>query len=234
MATTFSKRGNPDFNTDLRSRIVELTNYGRRRLQVMPASVGGGKLKILIINLYSKPEKFKTLKTFKQIFKNKLIVKNWEDKEGIIKTIKSKKINGIILSGLDFRIKKTNKGIIPEEVFKSNIPILGLCYGFQYLVYYYSSLKNIKTFPDNKYKTYEKSFKIEKPFKIMKTKYRFHHHDFIIKLPKNWKIGVEYKKIIFMGFNKKHIGIQFHPENYKQSAKLFYSMWLNFIRKYTS
>lgn len=210
---------------------------GRIREKVVPISRGGGKMNILIINLYSKPEKFdKKGKVFKEIFKNKakLIVKNWEDKEGIIEIIKSKKINGIILSGSDFRIKEMNKGIIPEEVFKSNIPILGLCYGFQYLVYYYSSLKNIKTFSTNKYKTYDKSFKIEKPFKIRKTKYRFHHHDYISKLPKNWKIGVEYKKIIFMGFYNKHIGIQFHPEIHKQSAKLFYSMWLKFIHKYTS
>jgi len=203
--------------------------------RVVPTNrLGGGKMNILLINLYSKPEKFKNLKVFQEIFKDKLIIKNWEDKKGIIKEIKSKKINGIILSGSDFRIKKTNKGIIPEEVFKSNIPILGLCYGFQYLVYYYSSLKNINSFPSNENKKYDKAYKIDKPFKIKKTKYRFNHHDYISKLPKNWKIGIEYKKMIYMGFNNKHIGIQFHPESHKQSAILFFSIWLNFIRKYTS
>jgi len=191
-------------------------------------------MKILLINLYSKPNKFKNLKVFQEIFKDKLIIKNWKDRKGIIKEIKSNKINGIILSGSDFRIKKTNKGIIPEEVFKSNIPILGLCYGFQYLVYYYSSLKNIKSFPSNENKKYNKVFKIDKPFKIKKTKYRFNHHDYISKLPKNWKIGFEYKKMIYMGFTNKHIGIQFHPENHKQSAYLFYQIWIKFIRKYTS
>jgi len=220
-----------------KSKSLINSSTGRSRNKVVPTSKGGGKINILIINLYSKPEKFdKKGEVFNEIFKNKakLIIKNWEDKEGIIEIIKSKNINGIILSGSDFRIKEMNKGVIPEEVFKSNIPILGLCYGFQYLVYYYSSLKNIKTFSTNQYKTYDKSFKIDKPFKIRKTKYRFHHHDYISKLPKNWKIGVEYKKIIFMGFYNKHIGIQFHPEIHKQSAKLFYSMWLKFIRKYTS
>jgi GMP synthase-like glutamine amidotransferase len=198
---------------------------------------GGGKMNILIINLYSKPDKFKKKgKIFKKIFEKKanIIIKEWRDKKGIIKIIKSKKINGIILTGSDFRIKEINKGVIPKEVFKSNIPILGLCYGFQYLVYYYSSINNIKTFSTNKYKTYDKSFKIEKPFKIRKTKYGFHHHDYINKLPKNWKIGIKDKEIIYMGYNDKHIGIQFHPEIYKQSANLFYSMWLKFIRKYTS
>lgn len=222
MQTTFSQRKS--------ARVVPINI----KTLSQHASKGGGKKNILLINLYSKPEKFKNLKVFKEIFKNKLIVKNWKDKKGIIKEIKSKKINGIILSGSDFRIKKTNKGIIPEEVFKSNIPILGLCYGFQYLVYYYSSLKNIKSFPSNENKKYDKTFKIDKPFKIKKTKYRFNHHDYISKLPKNWKIGIEYKKMIYMGFNNKHIGIQFHPEIHKQSTYLFFLMWLNFIRKYTS
>ena len=37
-----------------------------------------------------------------------------------------------------------------------------------------------------------------------------------------------------MGFYNKNIGIQFHPENYKKSSTIFYSSWLDFIRKYIS
>ena len=98
-------------------------------------------MKILLINLYSTPEKFKKKsKIFKKIFKNlkikvKLIIKNWQDKSEIITEIKKGSIDRIILSGSDFRIKKINKGIIPDEVFKSKIKILGICYGFQYLIY---------------------------------------------------------------------------------------------------
>ena len=194
-------------------------------------------MKILLINLYSKPDKFKKkMISFKKIFKgkSKLIIKNWNDKNGIIKILKKGDINGIILSGSDFRIKKDNKGIIPDEVFKSNIPILGICYGFQYLVYYYSSLANIKTFKNRKYNTYDKKLIINKPFKIRKINYNFHHHDYIYKLPKNWKISIKYRNIIYMGFYNKNIGIQFHPENYKKSSKIFYSIWLKFIRKYIS
>jgi GMP synthase-like glutamine amidotransferase len=196
-------------------------------------------MNILLINLYSTPDKFKKRKdNFKDFFKDKvkLIIKNWTNKKGIISLIKKNKIDGIILSGSDFRIKKTNKGIIPKEVFLSNIPILGICYGFQYLVYYYSSLKNIKSFKIKNYNKYDKSLIINKPFKIKKTKYRFNHHDYIIKLPKNWKISIKNKNIIYMGFDDKNIGIQFHPEIYKKSSNLFYSMWLKYIsiRKYIS
>lgn len=191
-------------------------------------------MKILLINLYSTPEKFKKKqKLFKKIFKSlntkvKLIIKNWQDKSEIINEIKKGSIDRIILSGSDFRIKKINKGIIPDEVFKSKIKILGICYGFQYLVYYYSTLRNIKSFKQKNYNKYDKLLKINKPFKVKKTNYRFNHHDYIIKVPKNWKISIKNKKIIYMSYdNNGNIGIQFHPEIYKQSSKLFFNAWLN-------
>ena len=191
-------------------------------------------MKILLINLYSTPEKFKKKeKLFKQIFKSlktkvKLIIKNWQDKTEIINEIKKGSIDRIILSGSDFRIKKINKGIIPNEVFKSKIKILGICYGFQYLVYYYSTMRNIKSFKQKNYNKYDKLLKINKPFKVKKTNYRFNHHDYIIKVPKNWKISIKNKKIIYMSYdNNGNIGIQFHPEIYKQSSKFFFNAWLN-------
>lgn len=197
-------------------------------------------MKILLINLYSTPEKFKKkAENFKKIFKDlkiktKLIIKNWQDKSGIINEINKDSINGIILSGSDFRIKKI-KGIIPNEVFKSKIKILGICYGFQYLVYYYSSQKNIKSFKQKSYNKYDKLLKVNEPFKIRKTNYRFNHHDYISKVPKNWKISIKNKKVIYMSYdNNGNIGIQFHPEIYKQSSKLFFNTWLMFIKNYSS
>lgn len=196
-------------------------------------------MNILLINLGSPEKDFKKKGlVFKEIFKGKakLIIKNWWNKNGIISQIKSGKIDGIILSGSNYRIKKKNKGILPDIIFKSNIPILGLCFGFQYLVYKLSSLNNIKSFKFKNYNKYDKTLKINKPFKVSKTKYRFNHHDYIVKLPKNWKISLKYKNIIYMGYdlNKKYIGIQFHPEVHKQSSKFFYNNWLKFIRKYNA
>jgi len=196
-------------------------------------------MNILLINLYSTKKKFnKKKENFINFFKDKvnLIIKNWRNKKGIISLINKNKIDGIILSGSDYRIKEINKGIIPKQVFLSNIPILGICYGFQYLVYYYSSLNNIKSFRFKNYNKYDKTLLINKPFKIRKTKYRFNHHDYIIKLPKNWNISIKNKNIIYMGYDNKNIGVQFHPEIYKKSSNYFYSMWLKYIsiRKYTS
>jgi len=217
----------------------KITRTSSGKVVPINTKMGGGKINILIISLYSKPDKFKEKsEVFKEIFKNKakLIIKNWEDKNGIINQIKSGKINGIILTGSNFRIKEMNKEMLPDIIFKSNIPILGLCFGFQYLVYKLSSLNNIKSFKSKNYNKYDKTLKINKPFKVSKTKYRFNHHDYIVKLPKNWQISSKYKNIIYMGYdlNKKYIGIQFHPEVHKQSSKLFYNNWLKFIRKYNA
>lgn len=184
-------------------------------------------MKVLLINLYSTPKKFEKKKlNFVRIFKNKatLIIKNWQNKKGIINEIKKGDVDRIILSGSDFRIKKINKGIIPDDVFKSKIKILGICYGYQYMVYYYSSLKNIKSFQLSKNYKYDLSFQINKPFKAEKTKYRFNHHDYIIKLPKNWFTSIKYRNIIYMAYDKYgNIGVQFHPEIYKQSSKIFFN-----------
>lgn len=184
-------------------------------------------MKILLINLYSTPEKFKKKKLrFIKTFKNKarLVIKNWQDKNGIKNEIKNGKVDRIILSGSDFRIKKINKGVIPNEVFKSKIKILGICYGYQYMIYYYSSLKNIGSFKNH---MYDKSIIINKPFKVKKTNYRFNHHDYITKLPKNWKRVVTYKKMIYMAYDKSgNVGVQFHPEFHNKSSKLFFNSWL--------
>jgi anthranilate/para-aminobenzoate synthase component II len=188
-------------------------------------------MNILLINLYSKPNK-KDMDIFRKIFKDKanLIIKRWFKKKEIINIIKHGKIDGIILSGSNFRIKQINNILIPKIVFKSKIPILGICFGFQYLVYYYSSLNNIKTFKKKKSYIYNKILKINTPFKIKKTKYFFNHHDYIIKLPLDWKISIKNKDIIYMCYDKnKNIGVQFHPESFKKSAKLFYSSWLKYI-----
>lgn len=178
------------------------------------------------------------IKEFKNSFNNNanLFFKLWNDKD-LYKFINNNNINGIILSGSKFRIlkldknkeEKTNKFM--KKILKTNLPILGICYGFQLLIKYLSNKKCINTFKYNKNKKYKKMLKIEKPFKINNKKYFFNHHDYIICLPKKWDIIIKYKKLIYMAYNKekKIIGIQFHPESIKNTGKNFYKKWLNYI-----
>jgi GMP synthase (glutamine-hydrolysing) len=194
---------------------------------------------ILIIlnmnNINSKITK-EIIKQFKISFNNNanLFFKIWNDKN-LYTFIKKNNINGIILSGSNFRILKFDKNkekltnIFMKKILKTNIPILGVCYGFQLLIKYLSNKNCINSFKYNK--KYKKILKIEKPFKINNKKYFFNHHDYIVCLPKNWDIIIKYKKIIYMAYNKekKIIGIQFHPESIKNTCKYFYKKWLNYI-----
>lgn len=187
--------------------------------------------------MYNKNNKNYKIKKnlFKKTLKNtnnKCYFRNWTSKN-IINTIKKYNIKGIILSGSEYRILEKYKKIpkIPDKIFKLNIPILGECYGFQYLIKYFGNKEYISSFKNKKIESYYKSFKIIKPFKLNTQKYHFNHHDFIVKLPLNWVSGIKHKKIIYMAYDKtnKNIGIQFHPEvNYKIGQK-FYNNWIKYI-----
>jgi GMP synthase-like glutamine amidotransferase len=192
---------------------------------------------ILVILMYNKNNKTNKVKKnlFKKIFKNtntKCYFRHWESKN-IINTIKKYNIKGIILSGSEYRILEEHKKIskIPNKIFNLNIPILGECYGFQYLIKYFGNKTYINSFKNNKIQSYYKLLKIIKPFKLNTQKYHFNHHDYIVKLPLNWASCIKNKKIIYMAYDKtnKNIGIQFHPEvNYK-IGKNFYKKWIKYI-----
>lgn len=187
---------------------------------------------ILIINLYSCNEKFlKNKNQFKKIFKGnaKLTFIYWKltkDNKKLKNKIENGYYKGIILSGSDYRIKNKVHSKIPDYILNHN-NILGVCYGFQYMIYKLCGLNNIKTFNTKKYQIYKRNFVINKPFKINKIQVRLKHHDYIYKLCKLFKISIIKDNIIYMAYNKNMIGIQFHPEFNLHSGKLFYLKWLN-------
>lgn len=200
-------------------------------------------MKILVINMYSvKSNLFKKIqKKYEHAFQNKakLHFVNWNNIKKIKRLIRKKKVNAIILSGSDYMIKQNKKSYVPDEVFSSNIPILGICYGFQYMSSEAGAKKdNIGTFKQKSYKKYRKYIRFVKPFSpfnVKKHKYLFYHHDYVINVPDGWKIIMKSKgekeKRINAAYepNKKYFGIQFHPEYYKKSGIAFFSKWLKWI-----
>jgi imidazoleglycerol phosphate synthase glutamine amidotransferase subunit HisH len=84
---------------------------------------------------------------------------------------------------------------------------------------------------DKKRHTYNKNLIITRPFKIKKNRYFFNHFDYIQKIPNNWISVIKNKNQIWMAYDKinKHIGIQFHPEVYKKSGRIFYKKWIKYI-----
>lgn len=184
----------------------------------------------LIINMFKKDTLFRKFKKcYKYALKgNKLIFKKWNDVEGIHLTLKNKKVSGIIISGSDYFVKKSDHSIIDEHILSSNIPILAICYGFQYMVSRFGNNTFIKT---NKcgYMKYVRSFSIKEPFNIPESKYSFYHTDYIVKVPTAFKVIKKIKNKIMMAYNSKKniLGVQFHPEKYKRYSRAFFNVWIN-------
>lgn len=183
--------------------------------------------KILILDMYSSKNIFKKdKKRFKKCFSNKtkLYFKRWDDYNGI-KLILKNKINGIIISGSDYFVGDKLRAIIQPLILNSGIPLLSICYGFQYII----GKNNIRSF--DSYKRYKKSFIIRKPFYVPKTQYYFYHRDYVVKKQNIYKVSVKRNGIIYMIYDikNKNVGVQFHPERYIKTGKIFFKNWLKYI-----
>jgi len=168
---------------------------------------------------------------------NETIFKKWDDVKGIRdalkgkridgKRIDGKRIDGIIISGSDYYVKDEGSAIIDESILTSNIPILAMCYGFQYLAYRYGEPSFIKS--SKRKKIYSRSFRIKEPFYIPKIKYSFWHKDYIVNVPKDYKVIKKIGNKIIMAYNSKKniLGVQFYLYKYKNAVKIFMKHWID-------
>lgn len=187
-----------------------------------------------ILIIIMKNNKKNYVENFTRSFDNRanLIFKMWYDKR-LLSFIKKNKIDGIVLTGSNYRILKDDKKVatISKKILKLNIPIIGLCYGYQLIIKMLCGKKCLDSFKNNKNSKKKTLLKITKPFKINKSYYKFNHHDYITVVPKNWKILIQHKKQIWMAYDKekKIMGLQFHPEA-TEIGKIFFKKWLKYIQ----
>lgn len=141
---------------------------------------------------------------------------------------KLKGFSGIIISSSNRRIHiDKSRHQLPKELLNLGIPILGICYGFQWMTHVLGGI--VATFSDKKIRKYNKFIEIKEPFMVSRHKYRFNHHDYIATIPTGFTQVLSKDNEIWIAYDKEknYIGIQFHPEIYVSTGKEFFMKWIS-------
>ena len=126
-------------------------------------------------------------------------------------------IKGIILSGSPFSVNDDNAPAPRLNSFVGKIPILGICYGAQYIAKYFGGKvvrTSISEYGPRKLSFVDSSSLL---FKNIKSEYIvwMSHSDTIVNIPQNFKVNCSTDDVTIAGFedySKKIYGVQFHPE----------------------
>ena len=138
--------------------------------------------------------------------------------EKLSKIINHRNIKGFVFSGGPSTVTGKKYQSIPKEIFKKNVPILGICYGLQLI----SKIFGGKIKSSKKRREFGRAILIKrrnslltKNFLDKKKSVWMSHEDAVVKLPKNFKIIASTKdsKLTIIENSKNKIyGVQFHPE----------------------
>ena len=128
-------------------------------------------------------------------------------------------VKGLILSGSPFSIRDANAPVPDIKSMKGNIPVLGVCYGAQYLAHHFGG----EVMPSNtrEYGRAKLGF-IDGSNPLLKhvtkdSQVWMSHGDTITRLPENYKVIASTGDIEVAAFavnNEQTYGLQFHPEVY--------------------
>ncbi|NDB35195.1 MAG: hypothetical protein EB023_07575 [Flavobacteriia bacterium] len=139
--------------------------------------------------------------------------------------IRAWKPDALILSGSRFHVKDPEAPTLPMKIFSLGIPILGICYGFQWMIQ--SLGGRVSTLPRavDVYRTLDMGSGSDV--------YRFRHQDYIQRLPKDWVAEWTYQGQVWVASHPEHkwLGIQFHPEFNKKTAEYFFNRWVEWLRQ---
>ncbi len=127
------------------------------------------------------------------------------------------KVRGIILSGSPFSVRDKNAPIPDIEHLKGKYPILGICYGAQFLAKYYGG--EVAASNSREYGRARLQF-VDNQNPLLRevstgTQVWMSHGDTITNLPKNYKFissTADIKVGAFEIESELTFGLQFHPE----------------------
>jgi GMP synthase (glutamine-hydrolysing) len=130
--------------------------------------------------------------------------------------IKKYNVKGFVLSGGPSSVYEKNAPFLNENIFTYDVPILGICYGFQLLVKYFDGL--VESSKKAEYGSSNILFESKSIlFNTIQTKNTvwMSHGDKVSKIPQDWEITSKSENNIIssaQNINNKLFGVQFHPE----------------------
>src|SRR6056297_333857 len=128
-------------------------------------------------------------------------------------------IKGIILSGSPFSVRDKNAPQFDISKIKGKLPVLGICYGAQYIAQHYGGevLASEKREYGRAYLNYiDESFNLLKDV-TLNTQVWMSHGDTINQLPEGYQVTASTRDVevgAFRNNDEPTYGIQFHPEVY--------------------
>ncbi|MCD6354195.1 MAG: glutamine-hydrolyzing GMP synthase, partial [Prolixibacteraceae bacterium] len=128
-------------------------------------------------------------------------------------------VKGVVLSGSPFSVRDKDAPIPDLSAIKGKLPVLGICYGAQYMAHFYGG--EVAPSDTREYGRANLGF-IEQDCSLFKninrhTQVWMSHGDTIIKLPENYKVIASTEDVNFAAYkidNEPTYAIQFHPEVY--------------------
>ena len=184
-------------------------------------------VKICIIDMYKQIET-----DFSKLFPKEVFLTIYKVSEpNLLEKLKA--FDGIIISGSNRRIHADRSlHQVPRELLDLGIPVLGICYGFQWMTHVLGGV--VATFPDKKKRIYNKIFEIKEPFTVSKHKYKFNHHDYIATIPSGFTCVLSQGNETWIAYDKekRYMGVQFHPEKFVSTGKEFFMEWIDFMFQY--
>jgi len=128
-------------------------------------------------------------------------------------------VKGVVLSGSPFSVRDKDAPKPDLSKLKGKIPVLGICYGAQYLAHFYGG----EVAPSNTREYGRANLGFIESNCILFNNINLHtqvwmsHGDTIVKLPKDYKVVASTEDVNYAAFkidNEKTWAIQFHPEVY--------------------
>jgi len=127
-------------------------------------------------------------------------------------------VKGIILSGGPSSVYESDAPYLPKNIFNYNVPILGICYGFQLLINYFNgTVKN-----SGKAEYGNANINLICHSKLLSdvgktSNVWMSHGDLVENIPTNWKVTSKSDNNIISSSESEEenlFGVQFHPEVY--------------------